>query len=256
MSNPEGTSPIPDQVDRLISGARNILKERDNKPSRAWTISNVATLIALVLSLTTAGWTLYERFLSQPNPEVVAPNIINLFCLSHKVDGKWQCKDLKLRVTASPLVFLNHSYAANSYLVSDAWVTVSFRKDGVNHQDSVELRWQFFSNATDSKVTRDSIVPIEVRSGQPQSREVEFTARRNVAADGTVEFINNYPFERFWETTASDNVNEIMLDFTFTLHPSGDTLTTTCLIPIGADLKTSAASQKHVMYSRDCHHAG
>ena len=254
MSDEEETDNKPDQVDRLIQGARNLLHERDQKPTPRWTLSTIATLVALVLSVTTATWTLYERFLAKPSPELIADSIVNIYCNNRHRDGKYECREPSspLLIRSGPLTFLNQSVASNNFWVSDGSVTVNFLLNRTPSRDPIKLRWQYFSDATDSSIERTSVSPFQVPTAVPVSREIEFYPRRDNRPDGTVNFENRLPFRDFLELVGQNVVDEVRLNFRFTIYPNKEDVEATCSIRIGEDFVRNAIAGKHVLYSRDC----
>lgn len=253
----EEAEPTEDAVDRLLMGLKHIIEEQNRKKElnkKSWSLTTIATLVALIISVSTASWTIYEKFLSQPSPSLISPTIANLYCRHVRTaNGDFRCQEGgALEVRAGQFHFVNESAAANTYLITDGWVTVNFLLNETQTREPISLRWQFFSDATNSGNPRSSAAPIEVSTLQRESREIEFTARRTTLPDGSVGFPDRVLFEDFLGLIAASQVDEIRLDFEFSVYQSNDTLLANCSIVVAQDFIDNAASGEFVLFSRDC----
>lgn len=222
-------------------------------------IGGWGALIALIVSLLTGGWTLYERFLSSPSPTLTGPAAINFLCYGWDVDEKkdeYFCPgeetlDGYFIVRAGPLVFLNDTYAKNSFLATESYVDVNFLK-GDKTEKYIRLKWKYFSDATPSGTRHNSVSPVKVTNSDPQSREIEYHPRHRRDESGVVTFSDKYPFEAFKKDVAEKKYDAIRLTFYFKTSAEESPLEAHCTIGLDSDIVRLASNKETVLYSRDC----
>jgi hypothetical protein len=221
-------------------------------------IGDWGALLALVVSIATLVWTVTDKLLLRPVPQIIAPQTIEFFCSNWtQTDTGALCgaeEDLNLR--AGPISVVNRASAPHSYVLESIAADVRFLDNQGAPKKSIQLTWQYFSEISISDSKRISAVPVLVEGGAAVAKEIEFYPRLEIVAGpkGSVPVANRKNFLKFSEfetLIASGEVRQIELTFNATTLDTNVSFSSTCSIPVD-DQFVENSKGVFALFVRDC----
>jgi hypothetical protein len=222
-------------------------------------IADWSSLVALIVSLGTLSWTMYDKFFVWPSPQLVPPEIVEFWCKDTSFDAVRQreiCdEEAYLLVRASTLTFLNRAPSPHSYVVKTLSANVSFMNADSAPKKSLHLPWQYFSEISISDQDRKPVAPFTVDGNAAVAKEVEFYPRREIDPDeksSRPTTSERYKFSDFQSLISSEAIKNISLLFEATVFDSNAPVTAVCQVPVDQDFVHNA-SVSYPLFSRECH---
>jgi hypothetical protein len=217
-------------------------------------IGGWGALIALVVSVGTFVWTVADKFIIGPRPELVPPETVNFWCSAwHHDDSKNidVCDpEQDLLILVRPLTFLNRASSPHSYVLRTTSVEVGFLNATRVATKTIALGWEYFTEISVSDLKRTPAIPITVAGETSISKEIEFYPRLIIDKDNTVSRANFLPFSEFQTLIAKGEIKTIHLKFVATTLDAKKEFSAGCEVPVDAQFIQNASS--HALFSREC----
>ncbi|MEH2563159.1 hypothetical protein [Bradyrhizobium sp. AZCC 2289] len=221
-------------------------------------IGDWGALLALVVSIATFLWTVTDKLLLHPIPQIVAPQTVEFWCAHwSKTDKGEVCdSDENLLVRAGPVSVVNRASAPHSYVLDSITTEVALLDDRGTSKKSVHLTWQYFSEISISDAKRTPAAPLLVEGGAAVAKEIEFYPRLEIIAGpkGSAPVADRRNFLKFVDfkgLIGTGAVREIRLTFNASTLGKKILFSASCSIPVD-DQFVSNAKGPFALFVRDC----
>jgi len=209
------------------------------------------SLVALMASVASLGWTTYDKFLVQPSPELWSPEEINVVC-DYRGDTSCQGDD-KVYLRATPITLINKTPGEHPFTVRSMDAEIILQDANDQPVKKICLDWEYLSSMTTVGSNSKPVGPFEVKSGSPFVQEVEFYPRRKPDDNGAISTMNFLPFRQMEQLVSQGAIKQIELNFEIEIVGRSDRITTACKVPIDGDFVQNAkAGTTEEFYSREC----
>jgi len=221
-------------------------------------IGDWGALLALVVSIATFLWTVTDKLLLQPIPQIISPQTVEFWCAHwSKTDKGDLCDpDEELLVRAGPVSVVNRASPPHSYVLDLITTDVAFLDDRSTPKRSIHLTWQYFSEISISDAKRTPAVPFLVEGGAAVAKEIEFYPRLEIVAGPkgsppVADRRNFLKFSDFESLIGTGAVREIRLTFNASTLGTKVLFSASCSIPVDDQFVTNAKGT-FAIFVRDC----
>jgi hypothetical protein len=221
-------------------------------------IGDWGALLALLVSIGTFVWTVTDKFILQPDPQIISPRTIEFFCAHWTTMGANQhCDaDEDLNVRAGPVSVVNRAAPPHSYVLQSIAVDVTFSGNQVDVKKHIQLTWLYFSEVSTSEAKRTPAVPLLVEGGAAVAKEIEFYPRLEIVTGSKdsapiANRRNFFKYAEFETWIGSGEVHQIKLTFNAVTLETNVSFSSTCTIPVD-DQFVKKAKEGRALFVRDC----